>query len=281
MQTYETAAGAPTELESVRLEGLVVPPCTPFGDSGCIDERAYGAHLEYLAGHGVTRLLVNGTTAEFASLLPAERRALLRMARRVFPGMIVFNTASDSLAQAREAACWAQDEGADAIAAMTPYYYAGVGEQGLIQYFNELGDSVDLPMVLYNFPKHTGNAITPGILRHVKHIAVKDSARDSALIPETSCYLAGTSKGVVEGMVAGAKGFVCALANCMPDRYVALEAALFAGELDAARMIQEEIKSAATAFTQPNEIACIKRSLADQIPGYPTAMRLPLLACEG
>jgi dihydrodipicolinate synthase/N-acetylneuraminate lyase/uridine kinase len=264
------------EMKAVSLEGLIVPPSTPFDDSGSIDERAYVEHLEYLAEHGVQRLLISGTTAEFFSLLPAERKVLLGLARRYFPGMITFNTGSDSLAQAREAARWGEDYGADAIVAMTPYYYRDADEDGLVAFFEELGESVDLPMVLYNFPKHTGNPITPEILRRVKHIAIKDSGGDASLLPATPCYLAGTSKNMVDAVSNGAKGFVSALAGCMPDLYVKIENALMAGDMDEASLIQEEIRKRAPTFALPNEIAGIKRQLSQQLQGYPMSMRLPL-----
>ena len=270
-------ASAPGTLESVQLEGLIVPPCTPFGDAGSIDERAFVEHLEYLAGHGVSRLLINGTTAEFFSLLPHERRELLSVARRYFPGLIMFNTGSDSLAQAREAARWGEDYGADAIAAMTPYYYADVGEEGLVHYFNALRDSVDVPMAIYNFTRHTGNAITPAILGQVQHVALKDSSNDPTLIPATPCYLAGTSTRMVQAMTSGAKGFVSALAGCMPELYVKLEHVLQTGDLAAAEPIQETIRTQAATCTAPNEIAGIKRRLTDRLDAYPTSTRLPLL----
>ncbi|MCK5850232.1 MAG: dihydrodipicolinate synthase family protein [Kiritimatiellae bacterium] len=268
----------PEDLEPIKIEGLIVPPCTPFDDNGNIDERAFVEHLEYLAVHGVTRLLINGTTAEFSSLLPTERRTLLAVSRRYFSGIIMFNTGSDSLAQAKEAAKWGEDYGVDAIVAMPPYYYSNAGEEALIKFFNELHNSVDIPMVIYNFPKHTGNVITPNILRNVKHIAVKDSAKDSSLIPATPCYLAGTSSRIPECMAMGAKGVVSARACCMPKIYVGLESALAAGETDKIKSFQEEIQARSEMFISPNEIACIKHDLATQIPNYPTTMRLPLLA---
>ncbi len=266
----------PDDMEPIRMEGLIVPVCTPFGESGGIDERGLVEHLEYLSARGVTRILVNGTTAEFFSLLPGERQQLLGVARRYFPGMVMFNTGSDSLPQAKEAARWAEDYGADAMVAMTPYYYAGAGEDGLVAFLNELGEAVDIPMVLYNFSRHTGNALTPAILAQVTHLAVKDSDKDLSLIPATSCYLAGSSKAMIETAAAGARGFVSALANVMPETYVDLEAALLSGETGRAQALQDEIKAKASNFTSPNEIACIKRDLARQIPHYPTAMRLPL-----
>ena len=51
------------------LKGLIVPVLTPFDDAGSIDAAAFIRHLEFLSTHGITRIMVNGTTAEFFSLL--------------------------------------------------------------------------------------------------------------------------------------------------------------------------------------------------------------------
>lgn len=266
------------EIEPVHIEGLVVPAPTPFATGGSIDERAFVAHLEFLAQHGVHRILVNGTTSEFFSLLPKERRQMLAVARRYFPGMILANTGSDSLALARNAARWSEDLGADALVAMTPYYYAEAGEQGLIEFFHAIAEDVDTPWVLYNFSRHTGNPLTPAILRAVPHLALKDSSNDSALLDATPCYLAGTSTRMLTAAKAGARGFVCALANVWPDRYVQLENAIRNNDPATAQDLSADICRRAESLHGPNEIAAIKHALSQRIPGYPPGVRLPLIS---
>lgn len=265
------------QLNPLDLAGLIVPPPTPFNEQMGIDEKALIKHLEFLAEHGVTRLLVNGTTAEFFSLLPEERNLLLTLARHHFPGIILFNTASDSLLQSINAARWAEECGADAIVAMAPYYYADAPSAGLIEYFNQLGESVDLPLVLYNFSKHTNNPLSPEIIEKVRHVAIKDSSGDYSLIDSTPCYLAGTSRQMIEGHKVGAKGFVSALANHQPDLYVRLEQALKYGDMDSANKLQTEIISRCTDMSRANEIVAIKEEIAGLIPGYSSRVRLPLL----
>lgn len=264
--------------QTIDLEGLVVPVATPFTDSDQIDADALGCHLEWLEAHGVSRVMINGTTAEFCSLLPSERRELLEISRRAFKGCLLFNTGSDSLAQACEAAHWAEDVGADAIVGMTPYYLAGVPEEGLARYLTALAEASSLPLVIYNFVKHTGNAITPRILRQVPHVAVKDSSGDYGLIGATPLYLGGTSRSMVQVWQAGARGFVSALANVLPNRYVVLEA-----HLGGNRMVEAEAEQADICAALPppargvNEIAFIKQQLATVIPSYRPHVRLPLL----
>ena len=264
-------------MSEASLSGLIVPPVTPFDENNAIDEPALAAHLHFLSEGGVTRLLVNGTTAEFFSLLPEERLTLLKITRRHFKGLLFFNTASDSLKQAVRSAKEAEGEGADAIVAMTPYYLAGAPPEGLIRFFNELGKSVSIPMVLYNFTKHTGNPLTPEILKEVEHAGVKDSSGDYSLIAATKNYLAGSSRKMVEGAQAGAAGFVSSLANILPKPYVELEEALKSNELKGAETLQQEIMAKTAHIPSDNEIPAIKKEAARLVANYPLRVRLPLL----
>ena len=145
----------------MKLKGLIVPVLTPFNASGAIDERAFIHHLEFLAGHGVRRIMVNGTTAEFYSLLPKERKQLMKLSRRHFPGFIVLHACGLGLAGKKIEIGWANELGADAVAALPPIYPAGLPAAGIIKYFQTLEAEAEVPFILYNFPKHAGNAINP------------------------------------------------------------------------------------------------------------------------
>ncbi|MDH3975784.1 MAG: dihydrodipicolinate synthase family protein [Deltaproteobacteria bacterium] len=261
---------------SFTFPGLIVPPTTPFDAASRIDEKALAAHLEYLAENNVSSILANGTTAEFFSLLPAERRNLLVLSRKYFPGTIYFNTASDSLLQAKEAAHWARESGADAIVAMAPYYYANAPAAGIIGFFKELAAWARLPLILYNFARHTNNPLTAHILKAVPHAAIKDSSGDESLISATPCYLAGTSRSMLEWVGLGAKGYVSAGANYLPDLYVKLEKAINNGDMDSAGAVQNEIRVRHLKDEGENEITIIKKKLSTIIPGYPLRVRLPL-----
>ncbi|MBE9536490.1 MAG: dihydrodipicolinate synthase family protein [Proteobacteria bacterium] len=259
------------------VEGLIVPPTTPFDESMLVDERALAAHLGFLGEHGVKRILLNGTTAEFFSLMPEERRSLLKVARRNFDGLILYNTASDSLLQSLDTLKWAEAEGADAIVAMLPYYYADAPEEGLLDYLKTLSESTNLPVIFYNFTKHTNNPITRTMLKAVDHFAIKDSSGDFSLIGSTPCYLAGTSSRILEAYKAGAKGFVSSIANFIPETYVRLEELLKSGDFSRVECLQNEINTIRAKMTASNEIAGIKKELSRLIKGYPARVRLPLV----
>jgi len=257
--------------------GLVTAVVTPFKDSYLLDADAYAAHLEFLAECGCDTILVSGTTGEFFSLLPRERREILEIAAKVFPGTIIFHATGDSLALTLQEAKWAEDNGADAIAALPPYYYADVAPQGLIDYFTRLGEIIRIPLILYNFPHHTQMILTAEILKAVPHYALKDSSRTLSLIAHTPRYFVGGDRWIQETHQQGGHGFVSGLSNALPHLYVAMERALRENKADAIDSLQKRITEASEVFSGPMQIAKVKRAVSRRVHGYPTTVRVPLL----
>ncbi len=257
------------------LKGLIVPVLTPFDDRGAIDRHAFAAHLEFLVQHGVRRIMVNGTTAEFYSLLPEERKTLMELARRHFSGFIVLHAGGTGLAQNRLEVQWANEFGADAVAALPPIYPAGLPAQGIIDYFTELAAGSEVPFILYNFPKHSGNPVTPEILQAVPHYAIKDSAQNLALMEFTPRYFVGSSTNIYEPVQQGAAGFVSATANVRPELYAAMETLAVSMKVEEAAILQEEIKAYSAPFSTGG-VPLLKQALARKLKGYPLRVRCPL-----
>lgn len=258
------------------LKGLIVPVLTPFRESGEIDRDALIRHLEFLTHHGVRRIMVNGTTGEFYSLLPEERKMLLKLARRHFPGLIILHAGGCGLEQNRIEVRWANRFGADAVAVLPPMYPAGLQEAGIIQYFRALEDEADVPFILYNFPKHCGNAITPEILKTVPHTALKDSAKELELIEYTPKYFVGSSADIFDSIQQGAAGFVAATANVRPGLYADFEARLADARSEEAALMQDEIRAYSAPFSAGG-VSMLKKALSSVLPGYPENVRCPLV----
>jgi len=263
------------EGQKVDMRGLIVPVLTPFKDSGEIDRDAFVRHLEYLANHGVHRIMVNGTTGEFHSLLPRERKLLLKLARRHFQGFIVFHAGGTALTHNRIEVRWANRFGADAVAVLPPIYPAGLPEAGIIEYFRALEAEAEVPFILYNFPKNTGNALTPEILEAVPHYALKDSAKNLELMEHTPRYFIGSSTNIYEPVRQGAAGFVAATANVRPELYSAFEALLASARSEDAAVMQEEVRAYSAQFSVGG-VSALKQALARLLPGYPSRVRTPL-----
>ena len=252
-----------------KLNGLVVPVPTPFGDDDSIDFGAYLSHLDWLAECGVRNLLVNGTTGEFFSLTSDEQMQLLRVSREAWKGTLIFHLGDTSLFQCLETAHKAEEAGADFIACLPPYYFANAPADGLIEWFGCLSLETDLPLILYNFPKHTGNALTPEILEKIPHWGLKDSSANLSLIPFTQNYFVGGDRKISEAYAAGAKGFVSASANIDPLPYLRIEKVQMPENQTAVDAVNAQTSG-------PFAIAKIKQALSKILPGYPVNVRPPL-----
>jgi 4-hydroxy-tetrahydrodipicolinate synthase len=268
------------DLAAVDLSGLVVALTTPFDRNDNVDQEKLVEHVQFLARANVRRLLVAGTTGEFFSLTDTERRGILALVREYFPGMVLFNAGAEGPGRTRELARAGEECGADALVVIAPYYYASCTTEGLIAYFREMAAMSDMPLVLYNFPRHTRNPLSAEVLRAVPHAALKDSAADLSLIAATPAYFVGNDRRIAEAHGRGARGFVTGVANALPEPYVALEKALHNADAARAATMQTTVAALAERFHGIDQIARIKRAVAEVVPGYPLRVRPPL-SCGG
>lgn len=246
----------------------MIPLPTPFDDSDRVDAGALLSHVDWLAEQGVRNLLVNGTTAEFFSLTPDEQLEILKLVRGAWKGTLVFNLGSTSLFQCLETAHKAEHTGADFLAALPPYYFADA--PGIVEWFSRLSLEIDLPLMLYNFPKHTGNALAAERIKNIPHWGMKDSSGNLSLAEATPNYFVGGDRKISEAYAAGAKGFVSAGANINPAPYLKIEKFQTLEN-------QEEVNQVHARATGPFAISAIKKELSAILPGYPANIRLPLM----
>ena len=224
--------------------------------------------------------MLSGTTGEFFSLLPEERKEVHKIVRKHFKGNVLFQAGADSLALTLQLACWAQDNGADAVMALPPYYMAKVPDDGLVDYFNSIAAKISIPLILYNFPKHTQNPLTPDLLARIDHFGIKDSAADLSMIPATPKYYVGGDDKILNAHNSGAYGFVSARANAFPELFGKMDRAIAAGKSEDAREIQIIISMVKKHLSGPNGIAMIKYALSKKLTCYPLIMRSPLVGMD-
>jgi 4-hydroxy-tetrahydrodipicolinate synthase len=265
-----------TDLGEVDITGLVVPVLTPFTEEDEVDEAALAAHLDFLANAGVRRILVNGTTGEFFSLTPEERKLTIALACQYFPGVVMCHCGHTAIKQTISEAQTAETYGADAIVALPPYYYAEAPTNGMIDYFTALHNAIETPLFLYNFPKHTGNSLTAELISQIPHSGMKDSSGNIDLIPHTSKYFSAGPLSPVDGYHAGACGFVSSEANFLPELFVKLENAFNAQANEAAKHVFDQITSIQNDLPSMSATAKCKAGLSLRLPNYPARVRPPL-----
>ncbi len=206
---------------------------TPF-DDGDIDEEALADLAEFILDGGVDGLFPCGTTGEFASLAPAERRHVTEIVSRTAgDAPVIAGAAGTSVHETLTRIDEAADAGADAAAIVGPYFHQPNRPEGTRRFFEAVAEETALPLFLYNIPMYVGSPIeseTVGAL--AEHDAVrgmKDTSSDFSYFlavdrqtPEDFLMLQGFDTLLVPSLRMGASGGVHALANVIPEVFAEL-----------------------------------------------------------
>ena len=230
-----------------RAGGIVVPIVTLFDEEGRVDEQANARHIEWLLQGGVHGLFALGTTGEFTSLAPDERRAFAELVVRTVRGRVpvLIGVSSPATEHAIAYAEHAEEIGADGVVAVLPYYWIPP-ERSIYEHFRLLSIATALPVYIYNFPALTGRSIPPKLVARLAAdrpniVGLKDTVDSIAHIQETLALvravrpefsvLCGMDYHLLNTLLAGGDGAVPGTANVIPAPFVRLYNAATAGRV--------------------------------------------------
>lgn len=200
---------------------VITAMVTPFNSQREIDYNKAEELAKYLITHGSDALLVAGTTGEGPTLTHEEEFELLSTIKRAVANKakIIMNAGSNSTETAVMAAKWAQKEGVDAILSVVPYYNKP-SQNGMIEHFSAVAESVDLPVIIYNIPGRTGVNMLPETIaalaeKYENVVAIKQSYADMDMVtemkiccPEDFSIYSGDDSLTLPMMSLGARGVI-------------------------------------------------------------------------
>ncbi|MBF6026774.1 dihydrodipicolinate synthase family protein [Pseudomonas sp. P115] len=236
-------------MSSPTIHGIIGYTITPFSADGSrIDLDALGRSIDRLIASGVHAIAPLGSTGEGAYLSDAEwdevsAYSLAKIARRV-PTIVSVSDLTTTKAVRR--ARYAEANGADAVMVL-PASYWKLSEAEILAHYAAIGDSIGVPIMLYNNPATSGTDMSVDlILRIIKHVAnvtmVKESTGDiqrmHRLHHQTDVpFYNGCNPLALEAFAAGAKGWCTAAPNLIPQLNLALYDAVLANDLTEARAL--------------------------------------------
>ena len=241
------------------FKGIFCPSITITDDEGKIDYDLWGKHLDHLADAGVNGVLLFGSIGEFYSVSLADKEAALEFAvKRVGERMKVFAGVGDTTyANVIEFTKFAEKAGADAVLAVSPYYF-GPSPLTAENYFGGIAEATKLPVILYNFPARTGTDLTPELVaslaaKHPNICGIKDTVDTIShtrkviravrkVNPEFS-VLSGFDEYYLVNRASGGNGVLCGLTNVEPELFVRLHGAYQAGDFATAIECAKRISS--------------------------------------
>jgi 4-hydroxy-tetrahydrodipicolinate synthase len=236
-----------------RLKGSFPPLVTPFR-KGQVDYDAYARIIEFHVENGSHGLLVNGTSAEPATLSVDERNRLVDLAVQVAQKrvVVVAGTGSQSLFETQALTEHAARAGADALLIVTPYY-TRPPQRGLVQYYLELAKISDLPWMVYHIPRRTAVTVTIETLKELQDrsrtfVGMKHAVNDLDFASECFGALGRDFKlfvGLEElsfpMMAVGACGIMNAAANVYPRALADMCEAIWSGNMPVAQALHHKL----------------------------------------
>ena len=227
--------------------GSGVALVTPFCQDGSVNYDALEKLLEFQIENGTDAVFICVTTGESPTLTHEEHTEVIRFAVKKVNHRVpvIAGTGSNDTAYAVELSQAAQEDGADGLLMVTPYYNKA-SQSGLVKHFTYVADRVSLPILLYNVPSRTGCNIKPEtyqeLSKHPNILGTKEANGDISSIAKTLALCgddfivySGNDDQVLPIMALGGKGVVSVFSNILPREMHEIASACLQGDWERAR----------------------------------------------
>ena len=223
---------------------------TPFKENGDVDYAMFEKIIDNQLENGVNALVVLGTTGESPTVHFKEREELTKIAVKKADGEVpvIVGTGTNDTSKVLEMNKLAEQNGADGLLIVTPYYNK-TSQAGLIDHYTYIAARTELPIIAYNVPSRTGVNIEPATFRAMSEqedniIAVKEASGDMSQILEVISQT-GEDKIIYSGnddqampiMMSGGSEVIPVFSNLLPGVMKDITENILAGEYQAARDI--------------------------------------------
>lgn len=251
--------------------GAGVAIVTPMNADGSVNFDKLGETIEYQIANKTDAIIICGTTGESSTLTHEEHLACIKyavdkVAKRI---PVVAGTGSNCTETAIYLSTEAEKYGVDGLLIVTPYYNKAT-QNGLVEHFTSVANSVKVPIILYNVPSRTGCNILPETAIKIAKkasnvVAIKEAsgnisqvAKLANLIRENNLEFdiySGNDDQIVPVLSLGGKGVISVLSNIAPEKTHNIVAKYLEGDVKESLKLQLETLNVIDAlFCEVNPI---------------------------
>lgn len=265
----------------LEIKGIIPPIITPMKEDESINEDELRNQVNRQIEAGVHGLFPFGTNGEGYILSEQEKEQVLRIVIEetkgrvpVYAGTGCIST-KDTIRQSQ----MAKALGADVLSIITPSF-AAASQNELYEHYKTVAEAVDMPIVLYNIPARTGNALAPATVARLAKIENIVGAKDSSgnfdtmlqyieLTREVDGFavLSGNDSLILWNLLAGGAGGIAGCANVYPKNMASIYDKFVSGDLEGAKKAQDAIRSFRNCFKYGNPNTIVKTAVS--LLGYP------------
>lgn len=269
-------------MKQIELKGIIPPILTPMHEDESINLEELRAQVERMIENGVHGLFPFGTNGEGYILTAEEKKLVLETVVDQTAGRVPVyaGTGAISTKETIEQSKMAQAAGADVLSIITPSF-AAASQNELYAHYKKVAEAVDMPIVLYNIPARTGNALAPATVARLAEIENIIGAKDSSgNFTNILGYIdAGKSKSngkfytlsgndqlIIWTLLAGGTGGIAGCANVYPHTMASIYDLFMEGKIEEAKAANASIQSFRACFKYGNPNTIVKT--ATRLLGY-------------
>ena len=257
------------------IKGIISPILTPMHDDESVNYEELRVQINRLIDGGVHGIFVFGTNGEGYILSEEEKVEIMKVAVEEVNGRVLVYASTgligtqDTIRLSQKA----KEIGVDVLSIITPSF-AAASQDELYTHFKTVAENVNMPIVLYNIPARTGNALAPatvGKLSKIKNIVgVKDSSGnfDNILqyIEQTRgradfAVLSGNDSLILWTLFAGGQGGIAGCSNIYPFVMAQIYEQFLTGNIEEARTYQDSVRSFRDCFKFGNPNTIVKHTV--------------------
>lgn len=261
----------------MNLRGVISPILTPFNDDCSIATDLYVEHAHWLFEQGCVAIAPFGTTGEALSVGIDERIAAIEalIEAGIDPARLIPGTGLSNVADTARLSRACLYMGCAAVMTLPPFYFKGVSDDGLYDYFAALIGAIgdDARIYLYHIPPIAMVGIPPALTQRLhtdfprQIIGIKDSSGDfentkALLNIEGLTVYPGSELPLLEALEFGAPGCISATANLNAADIAAVIDAYDKGDMERAGSLHEKVREFRLTVQEYAPIPAQKRLLA-------------------
>ncbi len=277
----------------MKWQGVIPAQTTPFRDDYSIDHGFLAKHAAWMIDGGCSGIVALGSLGEGATLTWPEKLAVLKTLRGALGDArpLVAGISSLATKEAVELARAAADAGCAALMVLPPYVYSTDWRE-MKAHVGAILRATSLSCMLYNNPIAYKTDFVPHQIaelaaEHPNLHAVKESSADvrrvtalRALLGDRLEIFVGVDDVLVEGVDAGATGWIAGLVNAFPRESVALFEWSSRGERARVRSLYSWFLPLLQMDTVPKFVQLIKLAQQEVGMGH-ERVRAPRLVLDG
>ena len=265
-------------MKAVEIKGIIPPIITPMNDDESINVAELRAQVNRQIEGGVHAIFCFGTNGEGYILNGKEKELVLRTVIEETNGRVPVyaGTGCISTKETIEQSKMAQSLGADVLSIIT-HSFAAASQNELYEHYKAVAEAVDMPIVLYNIPARTGNALAPATVAKLAQIDNIVGAKDSsgnftnilAYIDAgkskkngTFSTLSGNDQLIIWNLLAGGTGGIAGCANVYPHVMASIYNLFMEGKIEEAKAANASIASFRACFKYGNPNTIVKTAVA-------------------